>query len=90
MAVRLEDLTPEELALYNATPDILDDEIDCSDIPETDFSEGIQLIDPTLSGPERAAAMADAVVVRRGRRSKSAEAKAPSVGVDDGLQRSAD
>lgn len=83
MAVRLEDLTPEQLALYNATPDISDDEIDCSDIAETDFSDGLQLIDPTLSGPERAAALADAVMARRERRLRHAEAKAPSVGVND-------
>ena len=83
MAVKLEDLTPEQLALYNATPDIPDDEIDCSDIPETDFSDGLQLIDPTLSGPERAAALADAVIAHRKSRIKSAETETSSVGVND-------
>ena len=83
MAVRLEDLTPEQLALYNATPDIPDEKIDCSDIPETDFSDGIQLTDPTLTGTERAAALADAVIARRKSRVKRAEAKTPSVGIND-------
>ena len=90
MAVKLEDLTPEQLALYNATPDISDDEIDSSDIPDTDFSDGIQLIDPTLSAPERAAALADAVIARRERRLRRVESETPPVGVVDGIQRSAD
>ena len=90
MEVKLEDLTPEQLALYNSTPDIPDDEIDCSDIPETDFSDGIQLIDPTLTGPERAAALADAVIARKERRLSRDETKTPSVGVAEGIQRSAD
>ena len=90
MAVKLEDLTPEQLALYNSTPGIPDDEIDCSDIPETDFSDGIQLTDPTLTGPERAAALADAVIARKERRLSRDETKTPSVGVADGIQRSAD
>ena len=83
MAVKLEDLTPEQLALYNSTLDVSDDEIDRSDIPETDFSDGIQLIDPALSGPERAAALADAVEARRKSRLKRAEDKAPSVGINE-------
>ena len=82
MAVRLEDLTPEQLALYDSAPDIPDDEIDCSDIPETDFSDGIQLIDPALTGPERAAALADAAIARRERRPRRAETEAPHVGND--------
>ena len=90
MAVKLEDLTPEQLALYNSTPDISDDEIDCSDISETDFSDGIQLIDPTLTGPERAAALADAVIARKECRLRRNEAKTSSVGVTDDIQRSAD
>ena len=90
MAVELEDLTPEQLALYNSTPDVPDDEIDCSDIPETDFSDGIQLIDPTLTGTGRAAALSDAMIARRERRSRRDEAKTPSFGVADGTQRSAD
>ena len=83
MAVKLEDLTPEQLALYNSTPDISDEEIDCSDIPETDFSDGIQLADPTLTGDERAAALTDAVIARRKSRLKRAEDKTPSVGIND-------
>ena len=83
MAVRLEDLTPEQLALYNSTPDITDEEIDCSDIPETDFSEGVQVTAPTSSGPERAAALADAVIARRKSRLKCAEAETPPIGVND-------
>ena len=83
MAVKLEDLTPEQLALYNSTPGISDEEIDCSDIPETDFSDGVQLIDPTLTGAERAAALADTATARRESRVKRAEAKAPSVGIND-------
>ncbi len=83
MAVKLEDLTPEQLALYNSTPDIPDDEIDCSDISETDFSDGIQLADSTLTGPERAAAMADAVIERRKSWLKRAEDKAPPIGIND-------
>lgn len=83
MAVKLEDLTPEQLALYNSTPDVPDDEIDCSDVSETDFSDGIQLADSTLTGPERATALADAVIARRKSRLKHAEDKAPSVGVND-------
>ena len=83
MAVKLEDLTPEQLALYNSTPDIPDDEIDCSDLPETDFADGIQLIDPTLTGAERAAALADAVIARKEDRLRGDESKAPSVGIDD-------
>ena len=83
MAVKLEDLTPEQLDLYNSTPDVPDDEIDCSDIPETDFSDGIQLADSNLTGPERAAAMADAVMARREDRLRRDEAKVPSVGINE-------
>lgn len=73
MAAKLEDLTPEQLALYNATPDILD----------TDFSNGRQPIDPILSGPQRAAALAVTVTARRECWPGRAEVKAPSVGVND-------
>lgn len=89
MAVKLEDLTPEQLALYNSTLDVSDDEIDCSDVSETDFSDGIQLADSTLTGPERASAMADAVVARRERRRRRAHAETPSAGIADSIQRSA-
>ena len=82
MAIRLEDLTPEQLALYNATPDVPDDEIDFSDIPETDFSDGIQITDPTLSGAGRAAALADIVIARRERRLRQVETETSSVGND--------